>query len=162
MSPTACKKSKNALIESAYFAPDREIREKALLLQTLKDAALGNTVITSVHGTGNPIGRLGLVALSVGRVEIETKPFPVVVIDFLFVDHRYRKQRFGDDRAKVSEMLIFYAIQEAEAIKKRAGVRYLILRPDGGRENEKLAAFYISMGFQYMTKRNEWMFLRLS
>ena len=51
-------------------------------------------------------------------------------------------------------MLLYYAIQRAIEISKIVGVRYLILRPDGGKENEKLK----SMEFCYMIDRYEWMY----
>ncbi len=45
---------------------------------------------------------------------------------------------------------------------KLAGVRYLILRPDGGKEHQNLVSFYESMEFKYMTDKHEWMYLKLT
>ena len=63
---------------------------------------------------------------------------------------------------KVSEMLLYYAIQQAIEISKVVGTRYLILRPDGGKDNKSLVSFYESMQFRYMTVKHEWMYLKLT
>ena len=87
---------------------------------------------------------------------------PSVIIDFLFVDHRYRTKVYDHLELKVSEILLYYAIQSAISISETVGVRYLILRPDGGKENKKLVSFYESMNFKYMTNKHEWMYLKLT
>ncbi|MCF6310558.1 MAG: hypothetical protein L3J19_08840 [Sulfurimonas sp.] len=59
-------------------------------------------------------------------------------------------------------MLLYYAIQRAIEISQTVGIRYLILRPDGGKENKKLVTFYEAMEFRYMTNKYEWMYLKLT
>lgn len=162
LSPQAAGKSKNAIIESIHFHPKRKDREAALLRQILSDAAKSNTLITTVHAPKLKIlGRLGLLAMSVGKLEIDKESYPAVVIDFLLVDHRYRSQSFGDDGMKISEAFLYFALYRAKEITELAAARYLILRPDGGKKNTKLVAFYTSIQFRYMTKMHEWMYLKL-
>jgi len=162
LSASSCKKSKKLITDSFHFHPDRQEREKAILTQTFIDAGLNNTQITVIKDSSNTLkGTLGLIALSVGKIDLDEKAFPTVVIDYLFVDYRHRKQRYEHLEEKVSHMLLIYAIQTAIEISKLAGVRYLVLRPDGGKENKKLVAVYTAMKFMYMTAQNEWMFLKL-
>jgi hypothetical protein len=49
-----------------------------------------------------------------------------------------------------------------QEVTKLIAARYLILRPDGGKKNTKLIYFYNSMGFEYMTSKHEWMYLKLN
>jgi len=163
LSSFACKKSENPLIDSTYFHPVRGERETALLRQILSDGLNNNTLVAAVHGQGAGLSRrLGFIALSVGKLEIDNKSFPAVLIDFLFVDHRYRGKTYGDDAMKLSEALISFAIDSAKQVSELAAVRYLILRPDGGKDNIDLVTFYESMGFEYMTAQHEWMYLKLT
>ncbi len=106
-------------------------------------------------------GKLGLIALSNGSLELEDKKLPAIIIDFVFVDNRYRGDSVNTD-IKVSQMLLYYAIQKAIEISQTVGIRYLILRPDGGKENKRLVTFYESMQFKYMTDKHEWMYLKLT
>ncbi|WP_372999009.1 hypothetical protein [Sulfurimonas sp.] len=132
-------------------------------MQTLSDASLGNTLVTKVTDSTKSIkGTLGLVALSVGKLELDEKSFPSVIIDYLFVDYEHRNKIYEHLEEKVSTSLLYYAIQTAEEIARLAGVRYLILRPDGGKEHESLISFYQSMHFKYMTDKHEWMYLKLT
>jgi hypothetical protein len=102
-----------------------------------------------------------LIALSNGSLELDGKALPAVIIDYIFVSYVNRGKDNKSD-VKISEMLLYYAIQRAIEISKIVGVRYLILRPDGGKENEKLVSFYESMEFRYMTDKHEWMYLKLT
>ncbi|WP_294965090.1 hypothetical protein [Sulfurimonas sp.] len=163
LSSSSCQKSKQMIADSFSYHPTRGQREKAILMQTLSDASLGNTLITKVTDSTKSItGTLGLVALSVGKLELEDKSFPSVIVDYLFVDYEHRNKIYEHLEEKVSTSLLYYAIQIAEEIARLAGVRYLILRPDGGKENKKLVAFYESMEFRYMTDKHEWMYLKLT
>jgi len=162
LSSSSCKKSKNIIIESFEYHPHRGIREKEILTQTFIDASLGNTRITIISDDSKTIkGKLGLIALSNGSLELEDKKLPAIIIDFVFVDNRYRGSSIDID-TKVSQMLLYYAIQKAIEISQTVGIRYLILRPDGGKENKRLVAFYESMEFRYMTDKHEWMYLKLT
>jgi len=149
-------------MDSFEYHEDRGIREREILSQTFIDASLGNTKITTIHDDNKAVdSRLGLIALSNGSLELDDKVFPAIIIDYLFVDKRYRGQ-YEDSDTKVSQMLLYYAIQRAIEISQIVGIRYLILRPDGGKENEKLVVFYESMEFRYMTEKHEWMYLKLT
>ena len=146
LSSSSCKKSKKIIIDSFEFHPTRGNREKAILSQIFTDASLGNTQITSITDTTKTLsGSLGLVALSVGELELDDRTFPSVIIDYLFVDYKHRNRIHKHLGEKVSKMLLIYAIQTAMEISKLAGVRYLILRPDGGKEHQNLVSFYESM-----------------
>jgi hypothetical protein len=150
------------IVDSFSYHPKRGDREKAILLQTLTDASLDNTVITKIVDSTNEInGTLGLVALSVGKLELDDTSFPAVIIDYLFVDYEHRTKVYEHFEEKISTLLLYYAIQTAQEVSKLAGTRYLILRPDGGKEHKNLVTFYESMNFRYMTKKHEWMYLKL-
>lgn len=162
LSSSSCKKSKNIILDSFNYHPSRGVREKEILAQTFSDAYLGNTKITLISDERkDKNNKIGLIALSNGSLELDDKALPAVIIDYIFVDYRNRGQDKKAD-VKVSEMLLYYAIQRAIEISKIVGVRYLILRPDGGKENEKLVSFYESMEFRYMTDKHEWMYLKLT
>lgn len=149
-------------MDSFEYHPQRGIREKEILSQTFIDASLGNTKITIINDENKTIkGKLGLIALSNGSLELDDKILPAIIIDFIFVDYRFRGD-YKNFETKVSQMLLYYAIQKAIEISKTVGIRYLILRPDGGKDNKQLVAFYESMEFRYMTDKHEWMYLKLT
>ncbi len=151
------------IIDSFSYHPVRTNREKAILLQTLSDASLDNTIVTKITNSTNKLnGTLGLVALSVGKLELDNKSFPAVIVDYLFVDNEHRNKIYKHLEEKISTLLLYYAIQTAKEISQLAGTRYLILRPDGGKEHKSLIAFYESMSFRYMTDKHEWMYLKLT
>lgn len=159
LSSSSCKKSKSVILDSFEYHELRGTREKEILSQTLIDASLTNTKITTIRDVDN--NKLGLIALSNGSLELNDKLFPAIIIDYIFVDNRYRATNKDLD-IKVSQMLIYYAIQKAIEISQTVGIRYLILRPDGGKENQKLVSFYESMEFRYMTHKHEWMYFKLT
>lgn len=162
LSPETCKKSSQVILDDFEYHQSRGVREKAILAQTLSDASSKNTKVTVIHDMSKQIpGRLGLVALSLGELEVDDKKLPSIIIDYLFVDNRYRKTTYPHLFDRISKMLLIYAIQQAVEISKLAGARYLILRPDGGQENRNLVAFYKSMKFRYMTPKHKWMYLKL-
>ncbi len=161
--PESCKKSSSHIIDSFEYHEDRGAKEKAILNTTFSDASLNITKITVITDiTKTTMGKLGLVALSTSEVELDDKIFPCLRIDYLFVDSRYRKNIIKPFNMKVSEMLLYFAIKQALEISQVVGLRYLALRPDGGREHESLVDFYESMNFKYMTAKHEWMLLKLS
>lgn len=158
----SCKKSSKAIIDSYLFHTERGSREKAILSKTFSDASVGNTIITEIRDSSKKCkGSLGLVSLSAGKIKLDKVDFPVIVIDFLFVDNRHRNIVHDHLGKKVSEMLLYYAIQTALKISQEVGVRYLILHPDGGEKSKNLVKFYESIEFKYMTPNHEWMFLKL-
>ncbi len=163
LSTSSCKKSKNIITDSFKYHPKRGDREKEIIAQTFIDASLNNTKITILSDKSRIIkDRLGLIALSNGSLPLEDKVLPAVIIDFIFVDNRYRGDKNKDITTKVSKILLTYAIQTSLKISELSGVRYLVLRPDGGKENKKLVSFYESMDFRYMTDKHEWMYLKLT
>ena len=148
-------------MDSFEYHEKRGIREREILSQTFRDASLGNTKITTIHDDSKTTdSRIGLIALSNGSLDLEDKILPAIIIDFIFVDSKYRGINI-DSETKVSQMLLYYSIQRAIEISQVVGIRYLILRPDGGKDNEKLVSFYESMEFKYMTHKHEWMYLKL-
>ena len=107
-------------------------------------------------------GILGFIALSASEVIICEAKKPTVLIDFLFVNNRYRSKtypQFSD--AKISTVLIEFAIATALEVSKLLGVSYLVLYPEGGKENIRLVEFYKMIGFEFMTKKHEWMYLKI-
>ena len=162
LSSSSSKKSKNIILDSFQYHKKRGKREKEILSQTLTDASLNNTKITILTDESKTLkDRLGLISLSAGSLELENNIYPSIVVDYLFVDKRYRGEIDYLD-VKISQMLIYYAIQKAIEVSKTVGTRYLILRPDGGKENKQLVSFYESMNFRYMTQKHEWMYLKLT
>lgn len=162
LSSQSCKKSKNIIVDSFSYHPFRGTREKEILVQTFADAYLGNTKITLISDNRkDKNSKVGLIALSNGSLELNGKALPAIIIDYVFVNYDSRGENSNED-IKVSQMLLYYAIQQALEISKIVGLRYLILRPDGGKENEKLVSFYESMEFRYMTDKHEWMYLKLT
>ena len=163
LSPQACDRSQSHILDSFDYHNVRGVREKAILNQTLTDGKNGNTKIFCLtDSTGEITGKLGIVALSVGRLELDDKPFPIVRIDYLFVDNKHRKEVYPHLGDKASRILLIYAIQSAVRIAEIAGVRYLMLSPDGGREHTNLITFYESMKFKYLSPHHDWMCLKLN
>jgi hypothetical protein len=58
-------------------------------------------------------------------------------------------------------LLIEYAIIKAQEVKELVGVSYIALYPDGGKDNIKLIDFYKSLGFDFITNKHEWMYIKL-
>jgi len=58
-------------------------------------------------------------------------------------------------------LLLEYAVTKFYAVQKHIGVTYLVLYPDGGKENTNLVEYYKSMGFAYATNKHEWMYIKL-
>ena len=65
------------------------------------------------------------------------------------------------DNSKVSQLLLEYSVSKFYEVREHIGVSYLILYPDGGKENKVLVDFYESMGFSYATDKHEWMYIKL-
>ena len=125
LSSQSCKKSKNIIVDSFSYHPLRGVREKEILAQTFADAYLGNTKITLISDERKDKDRkAGLIALSNGSLELDGKALPAVIIDYIFVDYDRRGNDEESD-VKISQMLLYYAIQRAIEISKIVGVRYL-------------------------------------
>lgn len=107
-------------------------------------------------------GILGFIALSASEVMLDDTKKPVVLIDLLFVNKKYRSTIYEHlDNSRISQLLLEYAISKFYEVREHIGVSYLILYPDGGKENSDLVNFYKSMGFSYATNKHEWMYIKL-
>lgn len=160
--PDLIKLSKNRrsfLNRYNYYSKDekRATEEKLLLEQNLDDAYKENTNLYRLRGLGDTIIDYGVIALSAHSVEVNNRPVPCLLIDYLFVSDEHR----GDETKGISKLLLDFAIQVAMDVRERVGLRYLILYPQGGRENEKLVNLYTSHNFQFLTHKHEWMFFKL-
>lgn len=141
----------------------RKEREKALFSQALSYAQNKSTKLYSLRDDTKQLnGILGFIALSASEVIINDTKKPTVLIDFLFVNSLYRTKiytQFGD--VKISTILIEFAIAKALEASELLGISYLILYPEGGKENLRLVEFYKSIGFDFMTEKHEWMYLKI-
>lgn len=100
LSSLSCKKSKNIILDSFNYHPSRGIREKEILVQTFIDAYLGNTKITLIGDERkDKNNKVGLIALSNGSLELDSKALPAVIIDYIFVDYFNRGK---ENKADVS------------------------------------------------------------
>lgn len=159
------KLNKRSITYAVEFHEDhiRKQREEALFSQALSYAQNGNTKLYSLKDTTKELtGILGLIALSVSEVQIEKTKKPVALIDFLFVNNKYRSKTYHHlDDSKVSTLLIELAISKAMEASDILGISYLILYPEGGKDNVKLVEFYKSIGFDFLTNKHEWMYIKL-
>jgi len=162
-SSSKVKQEKRALLNVSSFSDDfkRARREEALLSQALSYAQNGSTKLYAVKNSKLK-GILGFIALSASEILIDDIKKPVVLIDFLFVNKQYRSKKYKElGNIKVSQILLEYAISKFYEVRECIGVNYLVLYPEKGRKNKNLVSFYKSMGFEYATKKHEWMYVKL-
>ncbi len=140
------------LLQSFNFHPDleRTTRERGLLEEIIKLVQKNKTKLYLLKNS-NEI--LGLIALSASSIE----DFPVIQVDYLFVDYKYRKVYMDDIDGTVSSYLLLFAMNVAENIKETIGLKYLALYPDT--QSEKLISHYKEMGFNVLNKY--WLFIKL-
>jgi len=159
------KSNKRALFNVVEFHNDhqRAEREKSLLSQAISYAQNNSTKIYALRDTTSTLkGILGYLALSASEVIINDTKKPIVLIDFLFVNNKYRGKEYPElDNEKVSALLLEYAMTKFYEVREHVGVSYLVLYPDGGSENERLVEFYESMNFKFATSKKEWMYIKL-
>ena len=159
------KSEKRSLLNAIEFDKDyfKAKREKALLNQAISFAGNNSTKLYSIKDTNSILkGILGFVALSASEVMIDKTKKPVVLIDLLLVNNIYRSKVYEHlDNSKVSQLLLEYAASKFYEVREHIGVSYLVLYPDGGKENKNLVDFYKSMGFSYVTSKHEWMYIKL-
>ena len=164
-SPSYISANKRSLLASVDFhaEPKREIRERALLSQAISYAQNKSTKLYSLRDNSKQLtGILGFIALSASEVIINDTKKPSVLIDFLFVNSKYRSKTYTQfENVKVSTILIEFAIAKALEASELLGISYLILYPEGGKKNVKLVDFYKSIGFDFMTHKQEWMYLKI-
>lgn len=140
------------LLQSFNFHPDleRKTRERGLLEEIIKLVQKNKTKLYLLKSSDEI---LGLIALSASSIE----DFPVIQIDYLFVDYRYRKVYIDEIENTISSYLVLFAMNIAENIKETIGLKYLALYPDA--QSEKLISYYKEMGFSILNKY--WLFIKL-
>ena len=103
--------------------------------------------------------KVGLIGLSFDRISDS----PVLSIDYIFVAKSYRKKRFKKIYNKrISEILIFYAIDLGKKIKDKIALRYLALYPD--MQDENLVKYYLSLlpnSFKLKENKETWILLKI-
>jgi len=163
--PKKLKTNKRSLFNVVEFNDDyqRAQREKSLLSQAVSYAQNNSTKLYSLRDSTSQLkGILGFLALSASEVVINDTKKPIVLVDLLFVNNKYRGKEYPQlDNEKVSAILLEFAIEEFYEVREHIGVSYLVLYPDGGRENERLVEFYESMNFKFATSKKEWMYIKL-
>ncbi|OHE00503.1 MAG: hypothetical protein A3K14_02185 [Sulfurimonas sp. RIFCSPLOWO2_12_FULL_36_74] len=140
------------LLQSFHFHPDleRTTRERGLLEEIIKLVQKNKTKLYLLKNS-NEI--LGLIALSASSID----DFPVIQVDYLFVDYKYRKVYVDTMDSTISNYLLLFAMNVAENIKETIGLKYLALYPDA--QSEKLISHYKEMGFNVLNKY--WLFIKL-
>lgn len=163
--PKKLKINKRSLFNVVEFNDDyqRAEREKSLLSQAISYAHNSSTKLYSLRDNNSNLkGIVGFLALSASEVVINDTKKPIVLIDFLFVNNKYRGQEYQEfDNEKISAILLEFAINQFYQVREHIGVSYLVLYPDGGNKNEKLVKFYESMNFKFATNKHEWMYIKL-
>ncbi len=163
--PKKLKLNKRSLINAIEFHSDKDRanREDALLSQAISYAINGNTKLYTLKDTSSTLkGILGIVALSASEVLIDNTKKPIILIDLLFVNNKYRSEEYEHlDNSKISTLLIEYAVTKAQEVKELVGISYIALYPDGGKDNIRLVDFYKSIGFDFITNKHEWMYIKL-
>jgi hypothetical protein len=164
-SSSKVKIEKRSLLNAVEFSDEhnKAEREKALLTQALSSTQNNSTKLYSLRDSSLYLkGILGFIALSASEVMLDDTKKPVVLIDLLFVNKKYRSTIYEHlDNSRISQLLLEYAISKFYEVREHIGVSYLILYPDGGKENSDLVNFYKSMGFSYATNKHEWMYIKL-
>ena len=162
---STAKSAKRSLLNAIEFSddPSKAQREKALLSKALSFAANDSTRLYSMRDTtGKLKGILGFIALSASEVLLDDTKKPVILVDLLIVNNKYRSNVYEHlDNLKISQLLLEYAGAQFYKVREHVGVSYLVLYPDGGKENKVLVDFYKTMGFKYATKKQEWMYIKL-
>jgi len=163
--PKKLKINKRSLFNVLEFHDDhqREEREKSLLSQAISYAQNNSTKLYSLRDSTSQLkGILGFLALSASEVVINDTKKPIVLIDFLLANNKYRGKEYSLlDNKKVSAILLEFAIEQFYEVREHVGVSYLVLYPDGGSQNKKLVDFYESMNFKFATNKKEWMYIKL-
>lgn len=159
------KLNKRAFFNVVEFHDDynRAEREKSLLNQAISYAQHNSTKLYALRDNTLTLkGVLGYLALSASEVVVNDTKKPIVLIDFLFVNNKYRGKEYTElDNEKVSALLLEYAMAKFYEVREYIGVSYLVLYPDGGSDNKKLVDFYESMNFKFATSKKEWMYIKL-
>ena len=129
---------------------NRASRERGLLEEIIKLTQKNKTILYILK---NDTDILGLVALSASSVD----DIPVVQVDYLFVDYKFRKVHIQEIDNSISKYLLLFAMNVSENIKQTIGVKYLALYPDA--QSDKLISHYKDMGFNVLNKY--WLVIKL-
>ncbi len=140
------------LLQSLNFHSDinRASRERGLLEEIIKLTQKNKTILYILK---NKDKIYGLIALSASSID----EMPVIQVDYLFVDYRYRKEKVDEIQNTVAKYLLAFAIDTAENIKQTIGLKYLALYPDA--QSNKLISHYKDMGFNVLNKY--WLVIKL-
>ncbi len=126
-------------------------RERILLEETIKLVKKKKTVLYILQKDKIFLGVLALSASSIDDT-------PVVQVDYLFVDYKYRRITIKEINDTISNYLISFAMSRVSIVQEAIGVRYLALYPDG--QSKKLINHYKNMGFLQLNK--EWLFIKVN
>lgn len=140
------------LLQSFSYHTDlnRGARERVLLEETIKLVQKKKTILYILQKEDKFLGAITLSASSIDDT-------PVVQIDFLFVDYKYRKVIIEEIDDTVSNYLISFATSRVAIVQQTIGVKYLALYPDA--QSDKLISHYKDMGFLQLNK--EWLFIKI-
>ncbi len=141
------------LLQSLNFHTDlnRATRERGLLEEIIKLTQKNKTILYLLVKEDEI---LGLIALSASSID----EMPVIQVDYLFVDYKYRKQKIDEIETTTAKYLLSFAIDTAENIKQTIGLKYLALYPDA--QSDKLISHYKDMGFNVLNKY--WLVIKLN
>ncbi len=141
------------LLQSLNFHTDlnRATRERGLLEEIIKLTQKNKTILYLLVKEDEI---LGLIALSASSID----EMPVIQVDYLFVDYKYRKQKIDEIETTTAKYLLSFTIDTAENIKQTIGLKYLALYPDA--QSDKLISHYKDMGFNVLNKY--WLVIKLN
>ncbi len=140
------------LLQTLNFHTDlnRATRERGLLEEIIKLTQKNKTILYLLKKDNKFVGLIALSASSIDEM-------PVIQVDYLFVDFKYRKRKLEQLNATISKYLLSFAIDTAEKIKQTIGLRYLALYPDA--QSDTLICHYKEMGFNQLNKY--WLVIKL-
>ena len=141
------------LLQSLNFHTDiiRATREKGLLQEIIKLTQKNKTILYLLKKDAEIVGLIALSASSIDEI-------PVIQVDYLFVDFRYRKQKIKEiDNSTISQYLLSFALNISEEVKQTIGLKYLALYPDA--QSDKLISHYKNMGFNPLNRY--WLVIKL-
>ena len=112
-------------------------REYELLKKLITDT---NKYKSTVYVLEIDKKKVGLIGLTFDRISDS----PVLSLDYIFVVKSYRSKKFKElFNKKLSEILIYYAIDLGKKIKEQIAIRYLALYPD--MQDKNLMNYYLSL-----------------
>lgn len=124
-------------------------RENAFIKDICKRVKQSKTVLYVIEDDNESIG---LIAISTTSFEEQ----PSLQIDYIFVNDRYRGVVVEElDNCKPFRYLVGFAINIANEIKTKVGLRYLLLSPDSDELKEK----YKQVDFKELN--DDWMYFKL-